>query len=115
MNNFDDDMVAQEINQALQSLEPDFLEIINESHMHHGPATDSHYKVTIVSTAFDELRQVARHQKIYGLLKAQLDGPVHALALHTLSPDEWQKNNQIPDSPNCRGGSLIDKKNNFQK
>ena len=40
------------IRTGLESLNPEFMQLENESHMHSGPATDSHFKVTLVSTAF---------------------------------------------------------------
>lgn len=40
------------------------LTIENESHMHSGPATDSHFKVTVVSEDFSGKRLVQRHQLI---------------------------------------------------
>ncbi|WP_420590330.1 BolA family protein [Bacterioplanoides sp.] len=97
--------VEQTISSKLQPLEPEHLEIANESHMHSGPATDSHFKLTVVSDQFDGKRPVARHQLVYGLLADELAGPVHALALHLYTPQEWQQSGQAPDSPNCRGGS----------
>lgn len=101
-------MIQSKIEQKLQCLTPEFLQIDNESHLHSGPATDSHFKVTLVSPQFDGMRTVARHQKIYGLLTEELIGPVHALSLHLFSPNEWQGEQQIPDSPNCLGGSKSD-------
>jgi BolA protein len=42
---------------------------------------------------------------IYSILADELAGGVHALALHTYTPDEWlEKRNETPDSPNCLGG-----------
>jgi BolA protein len=76
--------------------------------MHSGPATDSHFKVTLVSSAFDGVRTVARHQKVYGILSDELAGPVHALSLHLHTPEEWQTDSTIPDSPACMGGSKHD-------
>ncbi len=94
----------------LQALTPSHLEVINESHTHNVPAgSESHFKVVLVSEDFSGLRQVPRHQKIYGLLAEEMAGPVHALALHTYSPQEWSGQN-VPQSPNCLGGSLHDKK-----
>ncbi|MCK0536265.1 BolA family protein [Alcanivorax quisquiliarum] len=82
------------------------LELENESHQHSGPATDSHFKLVLVSDAFSGLRLVQRHQKIYALVAEELAGPVHALALHTFTPEEWQaRGAEAADSPNCRGGS----------
>ena len=34
-----------------------------------------------------------------------LAGPVHALALHTYTPEEWKETLAAPDSPDCRGGT----------
>jgi BolA protein len=42
---------------------------------------------------------------VYSALAAELAGPVHALAIHTYTPAEWQESNNVaPDSPNCLGG-----------
>ncbi|WP_300426925.1 BolA family protein [uncultured Thalassolituus sp.] len=100
--------VQQSIETRLSALSPLHLQIDNESHMHSGPASDSHFKITLVSDAFSGLRAVARHQKVYGLLQEELQGPVHALALHLYAPDEWQDPAQVPVSPNCMGGSKHD-------
>ena len=84
-------------------LAPDLLEVMNESYMHSvTPNSETHFKVVAVSSLFDEKRQVQRHQLVYGLLADELAGEVHALALHTYSPDEWSEvDQQIPSSPNC--------------
>ena len=99
--------VAASIEQKLQSaLGPEVLQLENESHLHSGPAQESHFKLTVVSGEFGSLSRVKRHQRVYGILAEELDGPVHALALHLYSPDEWaQQGTAVPDSPNCRGGS----------
>ncbi len=101
-------VVQQEIEQRLQQhFSPVHLEVANESHMHSVPAnSETHFKVVIVSDAFDGKRKVARHQQVYAELSAQLEGPVHALALHTYTPGEWQRRQeQAPQSPDCLGGS----------
>ncbi|MGM0634281.1 MAG: BolA family protein, partial [Pseudomonadota bacterium] len=69
-----------------------------------GPATESHFKVTLVSDRFEGQRAVRRHQQVYGLLGEELDGGVHALALHLYTPEEWREQGKPPDSPDCRGG-----------
>ncbi|ASP39385.1 transcriptional regulator [Bacterioplanes sanyensis] len=97
-------MVAEQIATKLAVLEPHILDIVNESHMHSGPATESHFKLIIVSDEFAGKRSVARHQSIYRLLAEELEGPVHALSLHTYTPDEFDPQ-QVPLSPNCLGGS----------
>lgn len=98
-------IIEQSIRRKLHdALTPEYLEVINESHMHNVPkGSESHFKVVLVSDLFDGMRPVKRHQKIYSILADELAGEVHALALHTYSPVEWQGN--APDSPSCRGGA----------
>lgn len=86
------------------------LSVENESHQHSVPAgSESHFKVVLVSEDFAGLREVARHQKVYGALRDELAGPVHALALHTYTAEEWlARQQQSPDSPDCLGGSKRD-------
>ena len=87
------------------SLTPLQLEVVNESFMHNVPAgSETHFKVTAVSQKFSGLRKVRRHQLVYGALADLLAGPVHALALHLFSPDEWQASPGAPESPKCHGG-----------
>ncbi|RED51258.1 BolA family protein [Aestuariispira insulae] len=74
-------------------LAPVSLEVENDSHLHAGhagsPGTgDSHFSVRVVSEKFEGLSRVARQQLVYGLLKEELAGPVHALAMKTLTPAE---------------------------
>ena len=95
-----------QIEQKLASMEPMMMQVENESHMHNVPAnSETHFKVTLVSNRFQALMPVKRHQQIYALLADELSGPVHALALHLYTPEEWQaRGGERPDSPNCRGG-----------
>lgn len=97
--------MEQQIESKLQGgLPVSHLVIENESHMHAGPATDSHFKLVVVSEAFDSVRLVARHQMVYKLLADELAGPVHALALHLYTEAEWTaKGEVIPTSPKCKG------------
>ncbi|GGO87453.1 DNA-binding transcriptional regulator BolA [Marinobacterium nitratireducens] len=99
--------VQSTIEQKLQQgLNIRHLEIDNESHMHSGPATDSHFRLVLVSDDFVGKRLVQRHQLIYGLLSDEMQNPIHALAMHLYTGEEWQlKNGQAPQSPQCLGGS----------
>ena len=82
-----------------------YLNIENESHMHSGPATESHFKVTVVSDDFEGKMLIARHRIINEALKEELNGTIHALTLHTMTSSEYEKKQGvIPDSPNCKGG-----------
>jgi BolA protein len=87
---------------VMMALQPDHLQLCNESHLHAGPATDSHFKLVVVAVAFQGLNKVKRHQLVYRLLADELAGPVHALALHLYTPQEWQ-NQVVPASPLCAG------------
>ncbi|MGQ7246779.1 BolA family protein [Halomonas sp. V046] len=94
------------IEDKLKALEPTELVVENESHMHSVPPnSETHFKVTLVSERFEGLMPVKRHQQIYALLADELSGPVHALALHLYTPQEWNLRGAArPNSPNCLGG-----------
>ncbi|WP_439133583.1 BolA family protein [Pseudomaricurvus sp.] len=93
-----------------QHFSPAHLDVVNESHMHNvPPGSESHFKVVLVSESFEGLRQVPRHQQVYKVLSEEMAGEVHALALHTYSPEEWQATGLAPDSPQCLGGSKADR------
>ena len=93
------------IKQKVQAaLAPVHLEVLNESHMHSVPKnSETHFKVVVVSEQFEGKRLLARHRAINGLLADELAGGVHALALHTFTPSEWQARKGALESPNCRG------------
>lgn len=98
--------VQTRIEEKLATLDPQYLAVENESHMHHVPPdSETHFKVTLVSERFAGLMPVKRHQLIYSVLADELAGPVHALALHLYTPQQWEaRGGSRPDSPNCRGG-----------
>ena len=100
--------VQQEIEAQLrEDFAPQHLQVTNESDQHSGPEnSETHFRVVLVSATFEGRSRVARHQAVYAALAAPLDGPVHALALHTYTPVEWeQRSEPAPESPACRGGS----------
>ena len=99
--------VEAEITDKLsEALQPQHLEVINESHMHNvPPGSESHFKVIVVSDMFQDKMLVARHRMINKALAEELEGPIHALALHTMTPEEWaEKGGEAPISPPCMGG-----------
>jgi BolA protein len=93
-------------NKLRQDLAIQILTIENESHLHRGPASDSHFKVVVVSDDFEGKRPVARHQMIYGLLNEEFEGAaIHALVLHLYTADEWRaRGGEVPVSAPCGGG-----------
>ena len=71
------------------SLNPSYLELIDESNQHHGhsgahPSGESHYRVRIAADAFKGKSRVAQHRLINEVLAAELKQRVHALAIEVL-------------------------------
>jgi BolA family transcriptional regulator, general stress-responsive regulator len=90
------------IQRLSEALNPGHLDVFNESHMHRTePGAESHFKVLIVSQAFVGQRLISRHRQVNQLLADLLAGPVHALALHTYTEEEWQQKGAAPRSPVC--------------
>ncbi len=88
---------------------PQHIAVDDESHGHNVPdGAESHFKVVMASANFDGKRPVQRHQLVYGALKEELAGSVHALALHLYTPGEWAEQSAAPESPACMGGSKHD-------
>lgn len=96
--------IQSQIEQAIQeNFKIFFFNLQNESHMHAGPDTESHFKLTLVSEEFDGISKVKRQQAVYRALK-EIMPQFHALALHTYTPQEWGELQQAPASPRCTGG-----------
>ena len=91
---------------VVEALSPVRLDVVDESHRHNvPPGAESHFKLVIVSDAFDGEGLLARHRRVNRLLVEQLAGSVHALGLHTHTPAEWTaRGESVPASPPCRGG-----------
>lgn len=101
------------ISQILSTaLVPVYLEIEDESHMHSGPRSETHFKVLIVSEKFEGKSRVDRQRMVNDLLKVELQTGLHALTQKTLTPGEWatQKEKLQFESPACLGGSVVGKK-----
>ena len=96
--------IQQKLSEALSPLH---LEVIDESHMHSVPeGAESHFKVVVVSEAFAAQGLVARHRRVNSLLLDELGSGLHALAIHTWTPEEWfDQGGLVPESPQCMGGS----------
>ncbi|MEO1252525.1 MAG: BolA family protein [Pseudomonadota bacterium] len=86
--------VAETIREKLvAALAPAKIEIVDESHLHAGHAGapeggESHFRILIIASAFDGASRVERQRKVNAILKDELAGPVHALAMKTLTPQE---------------------------
>jgi BolA protein len=85
--------VAQEIRARLATLQPERIELVDESEAHRGHAGyreggNTHWRLTIIAPAFAGKPTVARHRMVYQALGELMQHPIHALAINARAPDE---------------------------
>jgi BolA protein len=84
--------VAQGIEQELAALQPDHLEIADDSALHAGhegaKSGGGHFRLTIVSPQFAGKNTLARHRMIYAALGPMMQAQIHALAIRAYAPGE---------------------------
>lgn len=49
-----------------------------------------HYEAVVVCRAFEGKRSLPRHQMVYATLGDRVGREIHALAVRTYTPEEWQ-------------------------
>jgi len=82
------------IAQALRAeLAPSHLDVVDESHLHAGhsgarPEGETHFRLDVVSAAFEGKSRVERHRLVNGLLTPAFARGLHALALRARTPAE---------------------------
>jgi BolA protein len=82
------------ITQTLQErLQPSELRVTDESHQHHGHAGwreggETHFRLDIVSAAFEGKSRVERHRLVNEILAGAFDRGLHALAIKARTPDD---------------------------
>lgn len=105
-------VIEEQIREKLEKeFQPEFLELVNESHMHSVPkGSETHFRALIVSTRFEGLSRVARQRLVHETLAYELKNGVHAFSQKTMTPAEWAEANEQVEmsSPPCLGGSLHD-------
>lgn len=84
------DLITEKLTKAFA---PSSLRVEDESHRHEGhsghrPGGQTHFRVYIVSEAFRGKTRLARHRAVNEALAAELEGGVHALAIHASAPGE---------------------------
>ena len=86
------------IKEKLSTLNPSVLDIQDDTHKHRGHAAmkglnpqETHFRITIVSDAFQGKRLVQRHRLIYDLLSKEIKEDIHALQLTTQTAEEHAK------------------------
>ncbi len=85
--------VKERITNALATLAPSQLEILDESERHHGHAGwkeggETHFRVRIVSPAFAGKTRLERHRMVNALVADEFRGRLHAFALDAKAPGE---------------------------
>jgi BolA protein len=75
--------------------------------MHSVPkGSETHFKVVVVSAAFEGLGLVDRHRRVNQILEDELKQGVHALSIRALTPAQWAESGAGEfASPPCLGGS----------
>lgn len=83
------ELIKKRITEALQ---PDILELIDDSQAHAGHAGTSsgagHYNLTVVAKVFEGKSLVQRHQLVYQAVGDLMKNEIHALGINALSPSE---------------------------
>ena len=82
--------IADKLNAELAPLH---LDVIDQSEAHRGHAgaagrSETHFRVEIVSAAFDGMTRVARERRVHDALRRELDEHVHALSVSARTPAE---------------------------
>lgn len=76
------------IKQKLSALNPQFLEIIDQSRDHIGhvgninPSGESHFQLTISATSLEHLSKIEQHRLINNLLRDEFTNGLHALSIN---------------------------------
>ena len=78
-------------NKLRETFAPESLDVIDESHLHEGhaghrPGGETHFRIHIVSRAFEGKSRIECHRMINATLAAELAGSVHALAIKAEAP-----------------------------
>jgi BolA protein len=72
-------------------MQPDLLEVQDDSHLHAGHAGAREgrlFTVRFVSSRFTGLPRVARHRLVYDALSSLIPRGIHALAIEARAPGE---------------------------
>jgi len=68
----------------------------SEQHKHHkgrmdAPVGSGHYDAIIVAESFVGKTMMQQHRIVYAALNDQMQTTIHALALKTYTPEQWQQ------------------------
>jgi BolA protein len=98
---------AEALRRAIdEGLRPAHLEVVDESSQHSVPrGAETHFKVIVVSDAFEGLPPVQRHRRVNEAVGAAFRSGLHALSIQAKTPAEWAASPAGLASPPCLGGS----------
>lgn len=77
--------IAEEITRRIQEALPGADVVLNDM-----TGTQDHWEARIVAASFEGMSRVARQRAIYGALGELMHGPIHALSLKTITPEQAQ-------------------------
>ena len=84
--------VMERIEQRLEVLDPDSVELVDDSAKHAGHAGakggGGHFELIIVSSQFEGKSRQVRHRMIHAALGDMLEREIHAIAIKAYTPDE---------------------------
>jgi stress-induced morphogen len=90
---------------CLAAFRPTYMEIENESSKHGAGSAESHFKLFIVSPAFEGVPLLARHRLVQDTIRgAESNLPCHALSISAKTPAQWQGGAAMHKTPDCGGG-----------
>lgn len=84
--------IERKMKEALAAV---YLEIVDESWKHAGHAGAAsgggHFILRVVSDRFEGFSLLDRNRMVFDILKDEMKGDIHALAIKAMTPDEWKR------------------------
>ncbi|RME04290.1 MAG: BolA family transcriptional regulator [Planctomycetota bacterium] len=94
------------------SLNPTYLKIVDETHLHRGHSQarrGGHFRAVIVSDVFSGKSLLQRHRLVYQALGSAMGREIHAFSMKVFSPEEFRDHPLNPErqaepstSPQCK-------------
>lgn len=86
-------MTGEELKEKIRAgLSVDSIEVVDDSQAHQGHKGNAHggghFTVKVVSSDFQGLNALARHRRVYDLVKMAQTAEIHALSIVARTPEE---------------------------
>ncbi|MEQ8762411.1 MAG: BolA family transcriptional regulator [Planctomycetota bacterium] len=78
-------ITPEEIQKTLQEALPE-----SEVHVADLTGTRDHYQVIVIAPQFQDASLIDQHRMVYAPLQKQIGGDIHALAIKTMTPEQWK-------------------------